>query len=111
MRNKRLGINASKKEKKKKKGHDDKAGAVYPANYSTRMYFGAEALLHFFCVSADRSNLTHLPYEKDAANIEMKERCKAKQTAAGIDNANSATAAVDVEDVRIPEKVEKISTV
>ena len=105
MRKKRLGIKASKeKKKKKKKGHDDKAGAVYPANYTTSDVFLGRSLLHsiFFCVSADRSNLTHLPYEKDAANIEKKER-RAKQTAATNDHANSATAAVDVEDVRIPE--------
>ena len=114
MRKKRLGINASKKEKKKKKkkGHDDKAGAVYPVNYNESDIFLGRSFLHsiFFCASPDRSNLTHLPYEKDAANIQKKER-RAKQAAAANDHTNGAAAAVDVEDVRIPEKVEKISTV
>ena len=101
-----------KKKKKKKKGHDDKAGAVYPVNYNESDIFLGRSFLHsiFFCASPDRSNLTHLPYEKDAANIQKKER-RAKQAAAANDHTNGAAAAVDVEDIRIPEKVEKISTV
>jgi len=120
MRKLRLGIKDDNKKKdgrKKKssrKNNDDKggAGAVYPADYNgngndnTGHYRGLFESI-FFCASNDRSNLMHLPFEDDKIVDDNKQ----KSVVEASDTNIATTAVVSTDDIRLPERVDKTTTV
>lgn len=120
MRNLRLGIKDGNKKKSKgkkksnRKNKDDKggAGAVYPADYNSEdddnTNHGRSLLESiFFCASKDRSNLMHLPFEDD----KIVDHNKQKNVVKASESSVATNSVVSADDIRLPERIDKTSTV